>query len=383
MRPGFDNEQNMGEGSPTKLNVVVAGPSSSVTVPGIMTSEVIGVLAPRTNVTRLEVDFGKNFSSGLHRAMALSPKFQKGEGVVHSWRPLLMARQRRQEFRQYFKDHVELAVALAWPGLNNSWIEEFVQVANQAGATTVVLIVSHPTSSLEASSSIARQVADADLALVGDIIDATVLSATLGSTRPVIEVQRALSLNGRTIDYNRKRLTTFLPKDDEQSLLSVLASFDAIPDEWIHDYDLRVIMRYSGREIRDYVAASHHAEHVELIGEDFSSLDLRQIAGESSALSVADPAFDSRAYATAVDAGVVTVVLADNMVTDVGRRYVGGLLADIKRPTSVHVAHCHALRLSELHFPSPDAWFELAARLDDAVKHVSPVWSGDSSSLYV
>ncbi len=78
---------------------------------------------------------------------------------------------------------------------------------------------------------------------------------------------------------------------------------------------------------------------------------------------MADPAFDSRAYATAVNAGVATVVLAGDMVTDVGEGYVGGLLADIKRPTSVYVAHNHALRLSELRFPSPDAWFELAARV--------------------
>jgi hypothetical protein len=365
------------------MAAVVAGPSSAVTVPGLMTSEVIGALASRAVVTRVEVDFGKNFNAGLHRAAALSSRFQQEDGVVHSLRAPMLARQRRNEFRQYFKSRVDLAIALAWPGLNNSWIGEFVHVANSEGATTVVLMVSHPTSGLENSSSIAREVADADLVLVGDIIEATVLSSTLGTTRPVIEVHPSLTLNGRSIDHSRKRLTTFLPKDDEQSLISVLASFDAIPNDWIDDYDLRVIMRYSGVEVPDRVAASHHSEHVQLIGEDFSSLDLREIAGDSSALSVGDPAFDSRAYSTAVEVGVVTVVLADKMQTDVGRGYVGGLLADINRPTSVHVAHSHALRLSELHFPAPDSWFKLAARLDDAAKHVGTVWSGDSSSLPV
>ncbi len=148
-----------------------------------------------------------------------------------------------------------------------------------------------------------------------------------------------------------KRLTTFLPKDDERSLISILTAFDATPTNLIDNYDLRVIMRYSGRAVPDHVAASHHSDHVQLIGEDFSSLDMLKIASDSSAISVADPAFDSRAYATAVNAGVATVVLAGDMVTDVGEGYVGGLLADIKRPTSVYVAHNHALDC--LNFASP------------------------------
>jgi hypothetical protein len=299
---------------------------------------------------------------------------------VRSLRAPLVSRQRRQEFRQYFTDRVDLAVALAWPGLDNSWIGEFVYVANQAGAKSVVLMVTHPTAGQNAAASLAREVAQSDLVLVGDIIDATILSATLGTTRPVIEVHRALSLTGRTIGQEHKRLTTFLPKDDEQSLVSVLAAFDAIPTDWIENYDLRVIMRYSGRAVPDHVSASYHSDHVQLVGEDFSSLDLLQIASDSSAMSVGDPAFDSRAYATAVDAGVATVVLANDMVTDVGRGYVGGLLADINRPTSVHVAHSHALRLSELRFPSPQAWFELADRLDAALTNDDLGWSENSST---
>jgi len=363
------------------LTAVVAGPSSTMTVPGLMTNEVVGALVSHAAVTRVAVDFGKDFNSGLHRAPALSTPHLKGEGVVRTLRAPLIARQRRQEFRQYFKDRVDVAVAMAWPGLDNTWIGEFVHVANQAGATTVVLKVSHPTSSNESASAIAREVSDADLVLVGDIIDATVLSATLGTTRPVIEVHRALSLTGRRGAQDHKRLTTFLPKDDEQALISVLTAFDAIPTDWIDNYDLRVIMRYSGRQVPDHIAASYYGDRVELIGEDFSSLDLHQIVSDSSALSVADPAFDSRAYATAVDEGVATVVLADDMVTDVGQGYVGGLLADINRPTSVHVAHNHALRLSELRFPSPDAWFELATRLSEAKKNPG-VWSESSTSLF-
>jgi len=377
----FDFEDSPVSGARPTMNAVVAGPTSTITVPGLMTAEVVGALTAHSLVTRVAVDLGKDFNAGLHRATALSSTFHRGEGRVRSLRAPLISRQRRQEFRQYFTDRVELAVALAWPGLDNSWIGEFVHVANQAGARTVVLMVTHPTAGQNAAASLAREVAQADLVLVGDIIDATILSATLGTTRPVIEVHRALSLTGRSVGQDRKRLTTFLPKDDEQSLVSVLAAFDAIPTDWIDNYDLRVIMRYSGRAVPDHVAASYHSAHVQLIGEDFSSLDLHQIAADSSAMSVADPAFDSRAYATAVDAGVATVVLADDMVTDVGRGYVGGLLADINRPTSVHVAHNHALRLSELRFPSPDAWFELATRLSDAVRDNGTTWSEGATSL--
>jgi hypothetical protein len=51
---------------------------------------------------------------------------------------------------------------------------------------------------------------------------------------------------------------------------------------------------------------------------------------------------------------------------EVGRSYVGGLLADLTHPASVHVALIHALRLAELSFPNPDAWDELAQRLDES-----------------
>jgi len=359
-------------------NVVVAGPVSTVTIPGLMTAEVVGALAAYAKVTKVGVNPSKDYDSGLHRARALSANHQVQQ-VAGSIRQPWLNRQRRQEFRQYFKERAELAVALAWPGIDSSWIGEFVHVANQAGARTVVLVVTHPSSS-QGATQLAREVVDADLVLVGDIMDATLLSATLGSMRPVIEVHRALSLTGRSASEDRKRLTTFLPKDDEQALLSVLTAFDAIPNDWIGNYDLRLIMRYSGRDVPDRVAASFHANRVELISDDLSSAEMARIAADSSAVSVADPTLDSRVYATAVDSGVATVVLAGGMVTDVGRGYVGGLLADLDRPTSVYVAHNHALRLSELRFPSPDAWFELAARLATVVAE-EPRRANESISL--
>lgn len=361
-------------------SAVVAGPSSSITIPGLLTSEVVGALSSYATITRIAVDLGKDFNAGLHRATALSSTFQPEQGAVRNLQAPVTARQRRVEFREYFRGNVDLAVALAWPGLDNSWIGDFVDSAKDADVTTAVLMVAHPTTTRNATSALAREFVEADLVLVGDVIDATILSAAYGATRPVIEVHPAMSLNGRQVGQEYKRLTTFLPKDDEQALSNVLAAFDAIPTDWIDNYDLRVIMRYSGREVQEHVAASYHSSHVQLIGEDFSSLDLSQLASESSAMSVADPAYDSRAFAIAMEAGVATVVLANDMVTDVGRGYVGGLLADINRPTSVHVAHSHALRLSELHFPAPLAWFDLAVRLRAAFTKDDFVWNENHSS---
>jgi hypothetical protein len=86
-------------------------------------------------------------------------------------------------------------------------------------------------------------------------------------------------------------------------------------------------------------------------------------------LIVADPALNSRAFSTAVDSGVATVVLATPDVPKVGRGYVGGLLAEHDRPASINVALSHALRLADLRFPGPDAWMDLARRLSTSAEH--------------
>ncbi|HEY5437617.1 MAG TPA: hypothetical protein VIJ99_01820, partial [Acidimicrobiales bacterium] len=111
------------------------------------------------------------------------------------------------------------------------------------------------------------------------------------------------------------------------------------------------------------VAESYHSDFVTLVGTDISSSDLNRLCASSSALIIADPAFDSRAFSIAVECGVAIVVLASTHLPDVGHGYVGALLADLNRPVSVRVALSHALRLAELHFPPPDAWNELVHRL--------------------
>ncbi|MBW4077361.1 MAG: hypothetical protein HIU84_02365 [Acidobacteria bacterium] len=355
-------------GRRSSFHAVVAGPSSSITIPGLMTAEVVGALGLYARVTKVAVDPSKDYDSGLHLAKSLSSLYHVDE-ANHSFRNSRLSSQRRVEFRRYFKEPAQLAVALAWPGLDNAWIGEFVEVAHECGARVVVMVVTHPSTN-DGAFSVAKEVADADLVLVGDIMDATLLSASMGKTRPVIEVQRALSLTGRSARGARKELSTFLPKDDERGLLSVLTAFDANPSEWIQNYKLRVIMRYTARSIPDHIAASYFADRVELIGEDFSALDMQQLVSNSSTVSIADPAIDSRALATAVETGISTVVLTGGITWDVGRGYVGGFLADINRPTSIYVAQNHALRLSELRFPSPGDWLDLAARLDAVVVDV-------------
>ena len=347
---------------PAKPSAVVAGPSSMVNVPGLMTGEVVQALSAFAGVTEVAINCDQNSDSGLERARSLSANFRFPGDAPRMTPQKISDECVRKNFRKYFADRVELAVAVVWPGIDHSWLQEFIGVARRAGSRTVVLVVDHPGEGDDAAS-FAREAADADLVLLGDSENAARLRAALEDERPVVETHVAMSLTGRLLDDGRKRLTTFLPKDDQQALLSVLRAFDATPADWINDYRMRVIMRYTGRSAPDRVAASYHASHVELVGEEFSSLDLHRIATESSAMSVADPAIDSRAFATAMEVGLATVVLAGDMATAVGRGYVGGLLADVKSPSSIYIAHNQALRLADLRFPKPDAWCTLASRL--------------------
>ncbi len=137
-------------------------------------------------------------------------------------------------------------------------------------------------------------------------------------------------------------------------LFSLLAAFDAIPEAWIEGYQLQVVMRNSDEAIPAMVASSYHFDHVRLISEDISSLDFEKLCSTSSALIVADPGLDSRAFSTAVNCGMATVVLAKSLLPEAGRGYVGGLMAELGKPASIYVALTHALRLAELRFPTPN-----------------------------
>ena len=315
-------------------------------------------------VTRIEVDPGDRLTTGLHRAPSLAAAHDAAStSNTVSYRAPDGSRLRSQAFKKWITPEVGTAIAYVWPGIDNGWVKEYIQVANAAGSTTIVCCASLPKTARARAVTLANHMEHAKLILVGDPGDAKQLNGEFRTGGPVVETHPALSLGGRDHKSSLQKITAFLPKDSGESLATLLAAFDAIPEAWIGNYQLEVVMRYAGRIIPDLVASSYYAEHVKLIGEDISTLDLAELCSTSSVITIADPALDSRAFQTAVDCGVATVVLANALLPKVGRGYVGGLLADFDRPESVHVALFHALRLTELGFPHPEAWDELATRL--------------------
>jgi hypothetical protein len=347
-----------------RSEVVVAGPGSSLTIPGIIVAEIVQAIGRLTSVTRIEVDPGTAFASGLHRAPSLAAAH---DPILTGGAPRLRApktsRLRMQAFREWMTPGVQTAVAYAWPGIENDWIKQFVQAGNAAGACTIVACASLPNSKQVGAVELADVVERADLVFVGDQSEANALCAELGGSGPAIDTHRALALRRRGARSELHQITAFLPKDNEETLSTVLAAFDAVPEAWIDRYHLTIVMRYGSNSIPGRVANSYHAEHVDLIGDDMSELDLERLCANSSALSVAEPAFDSRAFSAAVDSGSAIAVLTSALPPEVGRGYVGGLLGDVRRPASVHVALAHALRLANLGFPPPDAWDDLAKHL--------------------
>ncbi|MGD0053901.1 MAG: hypothetical protein ABSC34_00490 [Acidimicrobiales bacterium] len=348
----------------TRTAMVVAGPGSSLTIPGIIVSQIVQAVAQIAPVTRIEVDLGSDHMAGLHRAPSLAAAHDvtKNHHTARLRAPNNV-RFRAQAFREWIGIDTRTAVAYAWPGMDNRWIKQFLQVAQLSGASTIVVCQSRPNSSRSKLLSLVDVVHQAGAVIVGDADDAQQLSLNLGASGPTVQTHRALSLGGRSSRKAVHQITAFLPKNNAGMLANLLAAFDGISDAWVANLRLQVVMRYTGRVIPDLVERSYHAEHVRLVGEDISSIDLEQLCATSSALIVADPALDSRAFSTAVDSGVATVVLATLEPPKVGRGYVGGLLADHDRPASINVALSHALRLADLRFPDPQAWVELAQRL--------------------
>ncbi len=356
-----------------RTSVVVAGPGRATTIPGIIVSEIVHAVSLTAQVSRIEVDLGLDYTVGLHRAPSLAVA-HRADAVttVASYRAPDSARFRAQAFRDWLGSDVKTAIAYAWPGIDNSWIKPFVQIARTAGITSVVAIASQPRTTLVRPASLADTVARADLVLVGDEADAIGLSRVLGSSGPVVEAHEALSLSSRDGRGTGHQITAFLRRGSTSTLSSLLAAFDAIPEAWIDEYHLQVVMRHAGQIFPEMIANSYHGDHVRLIGQDLSRTSLEDLCAASSVLGVADPTNDSRAFSAAMDFGIATVVLTSSSVPEVGKGYVGGLLADLAHPASVHVALRHALRLAELSFPSPNAWDELALRLSDPRRTTAP-----------
>jgi hypothetical protein len=357
-------------GEESRTAVVVAGPGSSMTIPGIIVSQIVQALAQNVPVTRIEVDLGSDFMSGLHRAPSLAAAHDTPENSATA--PLRApnnVRFRAQAFREWIGTETRTAVAYAWPGLENGWIRQFLQIARMSGASTIVVCQSRPNCSRAKLLSLVDIIRQADAVIVGDDADAREFQTYFGSSGPVVQTHRALSLGGRNGRKTVNQIVAFLPKDNVSMVATLLAAFDGIPEAWIENLRLQIVMRYASPMIPELVERSYHVDHVRLVREDFSKIDLEQLCATSSVLIVADPKLDSRAFSTAVDSGVATVVLATPNLPKAGRGYVGGLLAEHDRPASINVALSHALRLVDLRFPSPDAWATLALGLCSTSDH--------------
>jgi hypothetical protein len=345
-------------------SIVVAGPSSSLTVPGIIVSQIVASLSEANSITRIDVDSTNDFDAGLHRSQSLAAAHHSNaNGDIVSHEAPSNPRLRAQAFREWISPSAQGAIAIVWPGLDNSWVRQFIATAKVYGVPSMVMCVSLPRSEHVKSFTLAEYMIEADLVLVGNIDESEFLSKAYRGVGPKVEVHKALSLHGRSNRSSTQQITAFLPKDNLETLATLLAAYDAIPEAWIESYDLQIVMRYKGESAEKMVADSYHSEYLHLIGTDISTTDLNRLCASSSALIIADPAFNSRAFSVAIECGVAIVVLASAQLPDVGHGYVGALLADMNRPVSVHVALSHALRLAELHFPPPDAWNELVHRL--------------------
>jgi hypothetical protein len=346
--------------------VVVAGPSSPSTVPGLIVTEIVDALAESRPVTRVEVDSAVNFESELYRAPSLAAAHRRSRITgVESVEVPPHSRSLAKIFRQIVTPQVDVAVAFAWPGLEVGWIRALTGAADLAGARSIVACVSLPRTSPGRIESLLDHVGHADVVIVGSPIDARAVQDHVGPDGPRVEYHPALGLRGRDDRGHHHEVTAFLPRDDVHTLSTLLAAFDAIPEAWVHRYRLNVVMRYSGSDVPDLVNSAYHAANVALIDGDLTDPQIDELGVESSAVIVANPAPDSRAFASAIEQGVATVVLAHHRMPRAGERYVGALLADASRPVSIHVALTHALRLAELKFPSPQSWEDLARRIVD------------------
>jgi hypothetical protein len=364
VRRNFDNNTFLGGLASSGTSIVVAGPSSSLTIPGIIVSQIVSSLCENNSVVRIDVDSTSDFDAGLHRSRSLAAAHHSAmTNQVVNHRAPYNARLRAQSFHDWIEPGARGAIAIVWPGLDNAWIRQFLAAAKAADVSSMVMSVSLPRSDVSKLMAFADSMYGADVVLVGNANEADALARVFGSHGPKVDVHKALSLHGQEARSSTHRITAFLQKDGLETLATLLRAFDAIPEAWIESYKLEIVMRYRGDVAEKMVEESYHSEFVSLNGTDIASSDLNRLCASSSALIIADPSFDSRAFSIAVECGVAVVVLASTHLPDVGRGYVGALLADMSRPVSVRVALSHALRLADLHFPPPDSWNDLANQL--------------------
>lgn len=348
----------------TTGKVVIAGPSSAMTIPGIVVSQIVEAFARNHEVVRIKVDSRTDFDSGLFRAPSLAAALREIDDFRVEIHDAPSSQWLRGEsFDAWITPEVRVAVAFVWPGIDSRWVRQFIAAAKEVGAWTTVVCASVPKSAHHGIGNLIDLIREADLVLVGSEADAEVLGSSFVSLGPAVEMHLALSLTKKVPRPPVKRIMAFLPRDDAQSLSTLLAAFDSIPEAWIENYRLTVVMRYTDSPVLSLIEDCYHSEFVSLTKDHIASGDLQEMVASSSALIIADPVFDSRAFLMAVDSGLPIVVVVSADLPGVGRGYVGALLADLDRPVSVFVALAHALRLTDLQFPRPAEWDELEQRI--------------------
>ncbi len=347
-----------------RLHAIVAGPGLALTIPGVIVTELVRALSRRAMVTRIEVDLSEQELTGLHRAPSLaSVQRDDSQDRVVTLRAPVRAKDRARALREWVDDTADVLIAYVWPGLDNDWLDDLLEVGRFRRVPTVVLCASLPGVRTSDLAALCSRAYGADQVFVGRAEDARTLRSLMGARGPRVGVHPTLALTGRQSDDGDGVITAFLPRDNVAALTTVLTAFDAVPDEWIDDRRLRVVMRHRGHEVEEAVGASHHAAQVELIDEEMTESDLLEVVGSSAATGIADPTDASRALDVTMDRGVATVAMVSSPALALRRGYAGGLVASLARPASVHVAFSHALRLASLRFPGPDDWDALVGRL--------------------
>ncbi|MHB1570377.1 MAG: hypothetical protein ACYCRG_00105 [Acidimicrobiales bacterium] len=347
-----------------RLHAIVVGPGLALTIPGVIVTELVRALSRRALVTRIEVDLSEEVLTGLHRAPSLA-SVQRGVGQdrMVTLRAPMRAKDRARALRQWVDNSADLLIAYVWPGLDIDWLDDLLKVGRLRRVPTVVLCASLPGVRTSDLAALCSRAYGADRVFVGRTEDARTLRSLVGARGARVEVHPSLALTGRSSDECDQVITAFLPRDNVAALATVLTAFDAVPDEWINDRRLRIVMRHRGHRVEEAVGASHHAAQVELIDEEITESDLFDVVGSSAAIGIADPTDASRALDVTMDRGVATVAMVSSPAPALRRGYAGGLVASLARPASVHVAFSHALRLASLRFPSPDDWDALVRSL--------------------
>lgn len=344
--------------------IAFAGPGLTLTLPGVIASEISASLSDFGRVTRINVDPSSNFTAGIHRAPSLSSSIERPVASRQLVAPRA-AHERARFFHDVFTREYGTAVAYVWPGLDNQWLSQFVHAARGAAGRVVVACESvsgRPSSSLP---RLAHTLRDVDVVVVGSLLDAEEARLAIGSSGPTVMWHDALALDNRGGTGDRVTITSFIPRDDETSLRTVLAAFDAIPESWIDRYALRIVTRADHSRVAALVSESYHGARVEVVGDAMTSEELTELCDDSSALSVAVPEASSRVMSAAIEQGIGIVVMRNGSLPAVGYGYVGGLLASRESASSVHVGLNHALRFTHLRFPQPSVWESLAKVLVD------------------